>query len=229
MSMSVLKGWSLDITMEQILRGQGIDPQIGKSRTVLREAAEWALEEGMPLIAPAVTQEILEVREARHERLRFEGGVEFTGRLVTQHLAGSSQVVVMICTLGAGLEDVIAGLLESDPHLGMAMEGFGIAAIEALATAACRRIEEQAGRQGLFTSIPLSPGMVGWPADKGQKQIFRAADGGAIGVRLNASGMMIPRMSLTEVMGIGRELMIAGRTCDYCSLRESCQFQDHYS
>jgi hypothetical protein len=69
--------------------------------------------------------------------------------------------------------------------------------------------------------------MVGWPVEQGQPQIFDLLDAGEIGVQLNESTMMLPRKSLTFVLGIGKELMAGGRTCDYCSLKETCWYRDH--
>jgi hypothetical protein len=40
---------------------------------------------------------------------------------------------------------------------------------------------------------------------------------------------MVPRKSLTMVMGIGAELQSAGKTCDFCAMRETCRYQDHYA
>jgi hypothetical protein len=39
---------------------------------------------------------------------------------------------------------------------------------------------------------------------------------------------MLPRKTLTMVLGAGPEMTAAGRTCDYCSLRDVCRYQDHY-
>jgi hypothetical protein len=40
---------------------------------------------------------------------------------------------------------------------------------------------------------------------------------------------MIPQKSLTMVMGIGVEMNSSARTCDYCAMRETCRYQDHYT
>ena len=81
---------------------------------------------------------------------------------------------------------------------------------------------------GLHTSIPLSPGMLGWSVNPGQRQIFAILDTQLIGVRLNTSDMMTPRLSLTQVLGYGDSFNLEGSTCDYCSLKDTCRYQDHY-
>ena len=70
--------------------------------------------------------------------------------------------------------------------------------------------------------------MVDWPVEEGQPQIFRLLGEAGAAVRLTPSYMMIPRKSLTMIMGIGVEMKSAGRTCDFCAMRESCRYQDHF-
>jgi hypothetical protein len=78
------------------------------------------------------------------------------------------------------------------------------------------------------TTIPLSPGMIGWSVAEGQSQIFALLDAAEIGVGLTEHGVMIPPKSLSMVLGIGPNMGTAGSTCDYCSMRETCRYQDHY-
>src|SRR4030066_422408 len=110
-----------------------------------------------------------------------------------------------------------------------ALEGAGAAAVEALANAACLYFEKQAAEDGLQASIPFSPGMMDWSVSDGQPQIFQLlGEAGSI-VNLTPSYLMIPRKSLTMVMGIGADLKSSGRTCDYCTMRGTCRYQDHYA
>jgi hypothetical protein len=152
-----------------------------------------------------------------------------TGSLLAQHMAPAQQVALMVCTIGQALERRIAALMRSEPSYGLALDGFGSVTVEALGVAACARFEEQAAREGLHTGIPLSPGMIGWPVDEGQLQIFSLLDTERIGVRLTESAQMIPRKSTSMVLGIGRQPFSEGRACDFCALRETCRYQDHYA
>ena len=70
--------------------------------------------------------------------------------------------------------------------------------------------------------------MLGWEVDPGQRQVFALLDAAQVGVRLTSSYMMSPNKSLTLVLGMGENLTTQGRTCDYCSLKETCRYQDHY-
>lgn len=223
----VLTDWQLDITADMVLRGQGADPAIIRQRSPrLGKIAEQALTEGLSLIRPAVVYRILPIELLRHESLIFAGGAKWTNAFLSQHLAQAGQVAAIVCTLGEAIERRISALMPEDPSLAFALDGFGSAALDVLGAEICSKLEADARASGLHTSIPISPGMIGWPVDVGQRQIFAALDAEQIGVTLNDSFLMIPRKSISMVLGIGPIPFTAGRPCDFCGLRETCRYQN---
>lgn len=225
----LLRDWVLHLDADMILRGQGADPATVRSRRPkLLDIAERALAEGLPLIEPVVARRRMRVAGLRHERIDTEGGA-LTGPLIAGHLAPAAEVAVLVCTIGAQLEWLSSELLAEDASLGLALDGLGTMAAEALGTAACKRLEDEAAAAGLYCGIPLSPGMVGWPVEQGQPEIFALVDAAAAGVTLTSGYVMVPRKSLSMVVGIGPEPFSAARTCDYCQMRATCRYQDHYA
>jgi hypothetical protein len=219
--------WRLEITPDDVLRGQGADPAVIRRRSPhLFHVAERALEEGLNLIQPRVVQERFSVESVRHDRLLLEGGQALRGQLIAQHLAPAEEVVVIVCTIGSALEESSSAAVGRDLVHAMALYGVGSAAVEVLANSACRRIELEAAGRALQTTIPLSPGMIGWSVEEGQPQIFRLLDTAPIGVELNAGGVMTPLKSLSMVMGLGRKMTHQGRTCDYCAMKATCHYRD---
>ncbi len=226
----ILRDWRLEIDADMVLRGQGADPAAIRARQPrLVEMAERALNEGLALIEPAAACRELPVVSLRHGQLTLAGGAQLTGALIAQHLAPAEQVALIVCTIGQALERRIAETMRDEPAFALALDGFGSATAEALGVAACTRVEQQAARDGWHTSLPLSPGMVGWPVDVGQWQIFSLVDAASVGVTLTDSAQMVPRKSISIVMGIGRTPFSEGRVCDFCALRETCRYQDHYA
>ena len=227
--MPILPDLPLDITIDQVLLGQGADPQVIRARRPrLVAAAERALAEGLPLLAPRVAYEQLPVKEVRHERILLENGHALTGPLVAGQLMTAEKVVVLLCTVGDAIEKLSLRTLESDPVHSLALYGVGSAATEALSTAACRYFGEQAARQGLLSTVPLSPGLEGWPVERGQPEVFRILDAAAIGVELLPSFLMRPVKSTSLVVGIGKHIDTSARFCDFCSRRYTCAFQEQY-
>lgn len=222
--------WEPAITIDDVIRGQGADPAVIRARSPhLVAVAARALEEGMSLIQPRVLQKRFPVQALMHQKITLGGGLTLEGELVARHLASAQEVVVVVCTIGSELEEMVSESMAGDIVYGLALYGVGSAAVEALANTACRQIELAAGERGMQATIPLSPGMIGWSVEEGQSQVFRLVDGEEIGVTLNPGGVMVPLKSLSLVIGLGANLVAGGRTCDYCTMKETCRYQDHYA
>src|SRR5512139_4096647 len=222
----VIRDWQLNIDADLVLRGQGADPAVIRARKPrLVEVAERAVQEGSTLIEPAAVYRFAPIETMKHERLILADGAPLTGALIAQHLAPARYVAVAVCTVGAAIDERIAALMPRDPAYALALDGFGSAAAEALGTELCTRLERDAARTGHCTSVPISPGMVGWPVDVGQPQIFGNLDAEAIGVVLNDGAQMIPRKSTSLVLGFAPTPFEAGTPCDFCALRKACRYQ----
>jgi len=228
--MELQKNLDLVFDVDAVLRGQGADASVLRARNpALVKVAEQAIQESISLLRPKVVYQELAIESVQHERLLLRGGQQLESKLLVQHLAAASRVIVILATIGEALEEQVSRIWETNMVYALALDGVGSAAVEALANAACQFFEKQAAEKGLQASIPLSPGMVDWPVEQGQTQIFRLlGDAGSI-VNLTPSYIMVPRKSLTMIMGIGSEMESAGRACDYCIMRESCRYQDHYT
>lgn len=219
--------WKLEITADDVLRGQGADPAVIRARSPrLLQVAEQALEEGLSLVEPQVIQERFSVESVRHDRLRLGNGASLVGQGIAQHLAPATEIVVVVCTIGPVLDERSSAVMGQDVVRGLALYGVGSAAVEALGNAVCRRVDTEAAERDVRTTIPLSPGMIGWSVEEGQPQIFQLVDGDRIGVALNPGGVMTPLKSLSMVIGLGRNVADQGRTCDYCAMKETCRHRD---
>ncbi len=228
--MTLLRDWDLELHVDHVLRAQGADPQVIRGRKPqLAAVAERALHEGLGDISPIVAYDKFAVEGLRHETLELEGGGRLHGPLIGQHLAGARRVIVAVCTVGEGIDARIRQVMDNDPVLGLALDGLGSAATEALASDAASRFEREAAAEGLETTIPLSPGMIGWEVAEGQAQIFALIDPTPAGISLTENGMMVPRKSISFVLGIGPGLATRTRACDLCTLHETCRYQDHYA
>lgn len=222
----ILTDWELALDTDAVLRGQGADPALLRSRKPrLFDIAVQALEQARPLIQPQVLFESYPVESVLHARLRLSGGRELKSETLAQHLGSAQEVLAVICTIGSELEGLANQVMETEMVYGLALYGAGSAAVEALANAACQRFEAEAAERGWYTTIPLSPGMIGWSVAEGQPQIFSLLDASQIGVHLTDSAIMLPMKSLSLVLGLGPEMNQAGTTCDVCALAEVCKYQ----
>lgn len=233
--MPVLNHWEISIDVDDVLRAQGADPEvIRQRRPSLADAAEDALRKGKSILHPLVLYEKYSVNRLIHDRLELvpnspdQKRANLTSPLVAQHLGRSHEVILLICTIGKEVDELVESLFKSDPVLAIAMDGVGSAAVENLAIQACNYFESRANSEGLNTSMPLNPGMIGWPVEQGQPEIFTLIDSEKIEVFLNESCMMVPNKSLSIVLGVGADVSQVGISCDYCSLKGVCKYQNHY-
>jgi hypothetical protein len=228
--MPILDDWNLRLSVEDVLRGQGADPAVLRSRRPrLYEVAAQALHDGLALVHTQVLYERFLVETILHERVCLAGGGELKGKAMVQHLANAQEILAAVCTIGPELEAYATKVMETEMVRGLALYGVGSAAVEALTNAACLHFELEAAQRGWQTTIPLSPGMIGWSVEEGQPQIFSLLDGNRIGVTLNGAAIMQPLKSLSLVLGQGLELANKGTTCDYCAMRETCKYQSSYA
>ncbi len=215
--------FAFTLSLDDILRGEGADPEAVRSkRPGVVKAASAAGHQGFTKLKPiAVVQEV-KVIEHRHEQVLLAGGKKLTSPLVAKHLAGAEWVAAVVCTIGAELEMFTAA--QENLVLALALDGLGNAAVEAVAQQVCGRLAERAQARGLETNTPLSPGEPEWPVEVGQPQIFALLDPSRAGITLTSGGMMIPKKSISFVVGIGPK-MARTDLCELCSLRERCSYR----
>ena len=234
--MPILDLWDIQLTVDQVLRAQGADPDVIRSRRPnLVKTTEQAIIMGQALLKPLVLYEKYEVKGFTHERLELiqhssdHGKHHLSGQLIAQHLARAQEILVMLCTIGSELDNSVSSLFNVDPMVALALDGVGSAAVEMLAIQASNHFENLVKNDGLNTSVPLIPGMVGWSVELGQPEIFSLLDCEEINVSLTDSWMMVPNKSLSLVMGIGKDVSAYGTSCEYCTLKGICNYQDHYA
>ena len=222
--------WQIDdlnLTVDSVLRGQGADPDIIRSRNpLLVDIAQTALDSVTGLLEPEVYTKQFKVTGFQHNGLELEGGYRITGPLVTGHLIGATHLTIVVCTVGSRIDDYASEVIDDDIVLALAVDGVGAAAVESLANAVFRKIETKAVAERLQTTIPLSPGMIGWDVEEGQTTIFDLVDQDQISVSLSPHFLMIPRKSLSMMIGIGPNICSGERICDYCTMRGTCQYKD---
>ena len=122
------------IDEDAVLRGQGADPQILRQRNSrLLEVSRRALEEGLAFLEPRVLYQKLKVEAVQHERVVLENGKKLSGSLIINHLGPAEYVVLLLCTVGHRADEYISAVMNDDVLFGLALDGVGSAAVEALA------------------------------------------------------------------------------------------------
>ncbi len=223
--MSTWSDLEINLSADDILRGEGADPERIKSRKpALVAAAERSIEEGFRLIHPTAMVETYPVAKHGHGMILLDGPGKLTGPLVVRHLAGARSITAAVCTIGEELEKYSCQIFNEDPLLAMAYDGLGNAAMEALGQQVCRRIAETAQLEMLTVSTPLSPGEPDWPVEIGQPEVFALNAAARQFVRITPGGMMIPKKTISFVVGIGSD-MAQDEPCEVCNLKGTCRYR----
>ncbi len=223
--MSIITEWDYHLDVDGVLKGQNADPAIIRKRSPrLVSIAERALDEAHRIIKPVAVIEILDVLSLTHDRLELSGGHYIQGEFVPRHLMKAKQVAVAACTVSSELSRRVSEVGNKDICYALALDGAGSTAVENLASEVCKYIENLAAQKQWTTTLPLNPGMEGWPLVDGQTQVFAVLGEITDVIRLTPVYLMDPFKSLSLIVGMGPDVSSEGVQCDYCTLRSSCQF-----
>jgi len=233
--------WTIGLRLDDVLRGQGMDPEPVKARSPrVAQAAEDAIAQGRSLLHPrVVTREYAVVRH-EPDGLVLDGGAFPCGEELAKQLTGATRLVLVGATVGDELLDHAVDVAENrgDPLLALGMQGVGAAAVEDLAVQACRSISLPASAAG-EAGVLCWPGSAAWPNVEAQRQIFdllgaNTAGGGAL--RLDQYGIVRPVTSITFAVAIGARLVTetaagaaascggAEAPCETCGQIRVCNF-----
>jgi hypothetical protein len=202
--------WTIDLELDAVLRGQGMDPEPVKARSPrVVAAAEDAIAQGRALLRPRVVSR--EYAVVRHEAdgLVLDGGEFRCGEGLAARMTGAERLVVVGATVGDDLLDKAVDVAEGgDPLLALGMQGVGAAAAEDLAVQACRSISLAASRNGEH-GVLCWPGSALWPNAEAQRQIFALLgqeEAGAEGTLwLDEWAIVRPVTSITFAVAVGAD------------------------
>lgn len=227
----LLDQWKLSLDVDHILQGQGADPQIIRQRRPqLVELAERALAESPNLLTPRLTYEAYAVEDFRHEKVTLRDGASLSGPAIGEHLGPAERVIIMAYTIGPALDQRISALMKSEPVYALALDGLGTHAVDHLGWLAYQFFEDQARASGMQMTMPLSPGMIGWPFGKGQTQLMMMLDSTEAGIQVTDSGQMLPQKSVSAVVGMGEKVLHEEiDPCDFCGVQHVCQFKGRHA
>jgi len=226
--MPVISTIHLEMEMKEVLRHEGISlpsklrPEVSALLHELLRSVE-----DQHLIIPAVVYEKHYVAQIDHRGLHLRDNQMLNGSLFASVMSTAKELVVTVCTIGPNLEKRASDYFHSDePLRGVLLDGIGSAAVDLLAQETCRFLTKKASANGYRAGSPLNPGMRGFPISE-QWQLFQLVPAEKIGVSLTPSGVMVPRKSISLVMGIGQRIKswTQKEACAHCNLKKTCAYR----
>lgn len=153
------------------------------------------------LIDPAAACRRLQVLSAGDRAVMLDGGWRFTGTTVSRLLRRGTHAAVFVATIGARLEAQVSALFEQGEYLtSVLLDAAGTVALHRVVQAVRLGLVRDAGTLAASLTGRTSPGYGDWDLAE-QAQLFRAL-GDPVPVRLTDSGMMLPKKSLSGVIGL---------------------------
>ena len=224
--MTVIRDIAVKLDMQQILRHQGIKESSARLEMIAMTQELLSVAE-LHLLKPVATYNSYTIVKVTRDEIRLDGSTALSGRLLFSALKEASELVVVVCAIGPKLEEKVADYSSRNGLLkGVLLDGIGSTAVDATLREFCRLITQEAASHGYQSSRPLSPGMSGFPLSE-QKRLLKLASAEGIGVSLTSSGVMVPRKSISAVIGIGPKMPAWTRAeaCSCCHLKKTCHYR----
>jgi len=226
--MPVIRDIPLSLKTGAVLRRQGLGGK-AKVRPEIKNLTQELLAsiESEHLLEPAVAYEYYPVTGMNSGQISLEGGKAVHGPALPATFPEAKELMVLIGTIGPRLEKQASGYTKSGQALrGMLLDGIGSAAIDTLIPEALKPIAAEVASRGYEISSPVNPGMPGFPMTE-QWNLMELSQAHEIGVSLTQSGILVPRKSVSMVIGIGPRMTrwTQAQVCARCSLRETCLYK----
>jgi hypothetical protein len=226
--MPIIRNLSIVLNEEEVLRRQEIRDSATVQPYIMTQLRE-LLSKLDSFLEPAITYELYRIEEVQPGYLRLENGATFHGKKIFSILKQGRELAVAVCTIGPRLEEKVEEYLRNNESLkGLLLDGIGSAAVDFLAGEVCQLVKHEAFSRGYEASSPLGPGMHGWNIEE-QRYLVQLVPVEQVGVHLTPNGMMVPRKSISMVIGIGHNMLTwsQAEACQRCNMKKTCRHKVH--
>lgn len=188
-------------TKDQLIRSEKIPS--GKKSKSITEALKVCLKLARPLAKPKYASACKKILDNSRGEIRLEGGIRLSSKWLSSYLKGANSIHVFIVTVGRGIEETASRRMAGGEALeGYIIDRIGSFAVESLAQSFEESLRRHYGSGGFSVSMRFSPGYCDWAIEE-QFELAKLVDFRKAGVTLTESCVMVPRKSITAVVGIG--------------------------
>ena len=192
----------IDIDKQQVLHNIGYGTDCKPSARIVTLLNEY-VENANYLIDPSYSGVIRNIKSVQGSRVVIEDSITFQSEVIARLLEQCHKAAIFLVTIGNHLEEMVCHLAENGLILqATVLDAIGSVAVEKVADFVQGRVGEIARAQGLCISQRSSPGYCDWDIGQ-QEMVFRAVDGNSVGIRLTEGYLMVPRKSVSGIVGIG--------------------------
>ncbi|MCK5433960.1 MAG: hypothetical protein V3S69_04980 [Dehalococcoidales bacterium] len=192
----------IDIDRQQVLRSIGYGTDC-KLPTRLASLVDDYVENVHNLIEPSYSCVVRDINLVQDSRVIIDGSIIFESKVIASLLEQCEKAAVFLVTIGEHLEEMAYRLVEDGLIVqATVLDAIGSVAAEGVADFVQGRVREIADDRGLVISQRFSPGCCDWDICQ-QRRLFWAVGGDSMGIHLTDGCLMIPRKSISGIIGIG--------------------------
>lgn len=218
-----MQGILKEINEKQVLKYLGYSG--GTVEEQLRRDIDRVSGEVLSMARPLLTFRIFDI-EWRDKPCIGGSNVALLGENIKEMLKECNRCILLGATLGMQIEQQLRSRQVQNVYESLIFDSCASSAIENVCDNFCEEMEADRAGEGEFLTDRFSPGYGDMPFSQ-QKEICAILHTEkTIGVSLSQSGIMIPRKSVTAVIGISHKKQSKRfRGCEYCSSFYNCRFR----
>jgi len=229
--MKIIKNIKLKIEEEEVLRYQGChNNKLKKVNKTIMKITREEIERGYNLFEPQGIYSPIKIKQISFSdgRVDLKNGfsLNFSNSIINL-LEGTNCLVLGVVTIGSTLENKVSELFSQGEYpRAIALDAVGTVAVEALSKYVRNLICQEVKDRNLQITRHFSPGYNDWDISQ-QKDIFKIIPADKIGVSLTESCMILPRKSLSWIIGIGKDIGMLSKEKDACKIckLKNCQYR----
>jgi hypothetical protein len=229
--MKIIKDVRIKIDEEEVLRYQGYHRnKAEKTNEIILQITREEIKQGYHLFKPqGIYSKVIIKNISSEGRINLENRLNLeVNNSILNLLKGTSYLAFGLSTIGNHLEEKVTELFAQNEYpKAIALDAVGTVAERFLSNYIKSLVCQEAKEQNFQTAKYFSPGSGNWDISQ-QKNIFQIIPADKIGVKLTDSCMMIPKKSLSWVVGVGKNITTPSKeedhSCKTCQA-ENCQFR----
>ena len=218
-----LRRVEIEIDKDEVCRYLGYGKDQGPTSSISSLIDE-EIEEAYNLIEPLCFYQLVDIKRVRNPWVILEDGSRITSEVLSRVLSRCRQVAIFVANIGRSLEERVAQLMKEGQILrATILDAVGSEVAEKTACYLQDKVRELAISDGSEVTLRYSPGYCDWDITQ-QRVLFQAMNSAPLGVNLTEECLMVPRKSVSGLIGLGHfeKWQLRYSPCRFCTQMD-CQ------
>lgn len=198
---TVLVDLPVHIPVKEIYRYMGYPAEYKDIPPTLENMVEEEIIVARALLLPKATYLTCVYNQQTGCVLTPDASIAITGAGIQNHLTNCTKATLFTCTVGSAIEPKIDAYFKTGEFTrAIILDAIGSAAVEYVADTLNQYLHTAAHRQQHSLVSRFSPGYGDWNLSI-QQELVRVAGGSAIGIEVTESSLLLPRKSVSGIIG----------------------------